>query len=201
MNRQTGLPTVLDETFSLFDKVFAEQQVQLTQLQLQEVGTVSAVGQGIARVQGLSGVGSEELVRFPGNIYGMALNIDMHEVGVILLDKAESLSANAEVYRTGRILDVPVGEALLGRVVDALGRPLDDRGPVRTAQRQPVEREAPAIMDRAPVTVPLQTGLKVVDALIPIGRGQRELILGDRQTGKTAIALDTIINQRNLQRN
>ena len=200
MNIQTGLPTVLDETFSLFDKVLGEQQPQLAQLQLQEVGTVSAVGQGIARVQGLSGVQSEELVRFPGNIYGMALNVDLHEVGVILLDRAESLNANAEVYRTGRILDVPVGEALLGRVVDALGRPLDDRGPVRTAQRQPVEREAPAIMDRAPVTVPLQTGLKVVDALIPIGRGQRELILGDRQTGKTAIALDTIINQRNTSK-
>lgn len=199
MTIHTGLPTVLDETSSLFDKVFAKQQGQLSQPQLQEVGTVSAVGQGIARVQGLSGVQSEELVRFPGNIYGMALNVDRHEVGVILLDRAESLNADAEVYRTGRILDVPVGEALLGRVVDALGRPLDDRGPVRTAQRQPVEREAPAIMDRAPVTVPLQTGLKVVDALIPIGRGQRELILGDRQTGKTAIALDTIINQGKLQ--
>ena len=201
MNIHTGLPTVLDETFSLFDKVFAEQQPQLSQPQLQEVGAVSAVGQGIARVQGLSGVQSEELVRFPGNIYGMALNVDQHEVGVILLDRAESLNADAEVYRTGRILDVPVGEALLGRVVDALGRPLDDHGTVRTAQRQPVEREAPAIMDRAPVTVPLQTGLKVVDALIPIGRGQRELILGDRQTGKTAIALDTIINQRNTSKN
>ena len=198
---RTGLPTVLNETFKLFAQVLDEQQTQLGQLQVQEVGTVSAVGQGIARVKGLSGVRSEELVRFPGNIYGMALNVDMHEVGVILLDRAESLNADAEVYRTGRILDVPVGEALLGRVVDALGRPLDDRGPVRTAQRQPVEREAPAIMDRAPVTVPLQTGLKVIDALIPIGRGQRELILGDRQTGKTAIALDTIINQKNVQKN
>ena len=199
MTRRTGLPTVLDETFRLFDQVLAEQHTQLSRPQAQAVGTVSAVGQGIARVRGLSGVRAEELVRFPGNIYGLALNVDQHEVGVILLDRAESLNADAEAFRTGRILDVPVGDALLGRVVDALGRPLDDRGPVRAAQRLPVEREAPAIMDRAPVTVPLQTGLKAIDALIPIGRGQRELILGDRQTGKTAIALDTIINQKNVQ--
>ena len=118
------------------------------------------------------------------------------EVGVVLLGETGNLRSGAEVRRTGRVLDVPVGEALLGRVVDSLGRPLDDLGPVQTVTRLPVERDAPPIMHRAPVTVPLQTGLKVVDALIPIGRGQRELILGDRQTGKTTIALDTLLNQR-----
>ena len=126
----------------------------------------------------------------------MAFNVDPSEAGVILLGDTGDLQAGAEARRTGGVLDVPVGEALLGRVVDALGRPLDDLGPIRTLERRPVEREAPPIMARAPVTVPLQTGLKVVDALVPIGRGQRELILGDRTTGKTAIVLDTLINQR-----
>ena len=126
----------------------------------------------------------------------MAFNVDPGRIGVILLDESADISAGAEVQRTDTVLDVPVGEELLGRVVDPLGRPLDGKGPVRTKQRMPVERPAPEIMDRAPVTVPLMTGLKVVDALIPIGRGQRELILGDRQTGKTAIALDTILNQK-----
>ena len=157
---------------------------------------VHFVGNGIALVAGLPGIRSEELVRFPDNLLGMAFNVDAHEVGVILLGETAGLKAGAEVRRTGRVLDVPVGEALLGRVVDSLGRPLDDLGPVQTVARLPVERDAPPIMHRAPVTVPLQTGLKVVDALIPIGRGQRELILGDRQTGKTTIALDTLLNQR-----
>jgi F-type H+-transporting ATPase subunit alpha len=126
----------------------------------------------------------------------MVFNVDPTEVGVILLDDSAELHAGAEVYRTGRVLDIAVGEALRGRVVDPNGRPLAARGPLHSSQRQPIERDAPAIMDRAPVSVPLQTGLKVVDALIPIGRGQRQLILGDRQTGKTAIAVDTILNQR-----
>ena len=163
---------------------------------VQEVGEVTQVGEGIARVKGLPSVQSEELVRFEGGVRGMAFNLDPNEVGVILLDQSERLEAGDEVQRTGRILDVPVGPDLLGRAVDALGRPLDERGALRTGERWPVEREAPPIMDRAPVETPLQTGLKVVDALIPIGRGQRELILGDRQTGKTAVALDAIINQR-----
>ena len=188
-----GLSAVLEDTFPLLEGVLDGFKPAL---EVQEVGTVQYVGQGIALVKGLPGVKSEELVCFPGNSMGMAFNLDPTEVGIVLLDKSEDLRAGVEVQRTGRVLDVPVGEALLGRVVDALGRPLDRQGPVRTAQRFPVEREAPAIMDRAPVSIPLQTGLKVVDALIPIGRGQRELILGDRQTGKTAIALDTIINQR-----
>lgn len=187
------LQTVLEETFRTFDQVVQGHQPTLRP---QEVGTVHALGYGIARLHGLPSVRSEELVRFPGGLQGMVFNVDAAEVGVILLDDSGDLGAGAEVRRTGRVLDVPVGEALLGRIVDATGRPLDDRGPVRAAQRQPVERDAPAIMDRAPVSVPLQTGLKAVDALIPIGRGQRELILGDRQTGKTAIALDTMINQR-----
>jgi F-type H+-transporting ATPase subunit alpha len=183
----------LDDTFGTLGRVLEGRHVDL---RAQEVGTVAFVGHGVARVQGLPGVRAEELLHFPGDLLGMAFNVDMSEVGVILLDDSTDLEAGAEVRRTERVLEVPVGEALLGRVVDAVGRPLDHRGPVRASARRPVERSAPVIMDRAPVTVPLQTGLKVVDALIPIGRGQRELILGDRQTGKTAIALDTIINQR-----
>lgn len=166
------------------------------QLQIQEVGIVQFISHDIARVDGLPGVESEEVVRFPGGLLGLVFNLDPEEVGIILLDKSEHLKAGCEVQRTGRVLDVPVGRAMLGRVVNPLGRPLDGRGPVRTTQRRPAERDAPGIMQRAPVTVPLQTGLKVVDALIPIGRGQRELILGDRQTGKSAIALDTILNQK-----
>jgi len=166
------------------------------QLAPREVGVITNVSTGIATISGLPGVGFEELVRFPGGLLGIAFNLDEDEVGVILLGDYEDLHAGDEVERTGRVMDVAVGDALLGRVVDPLGRPLDGGGPVATDARLPVERPAPAIMDRAPVTVPLQTGLKVVDALIPIGLGQRELILGDRQTGKTAIAIDTILNQR-----
>jgi F-type H+-transporting ATPase subunit alpha len=184
---------MLDETFALLDRALESHPLDLRPRQ---VGVVSFLGSGVARVEGLTGVKAEELLRFPGDLLGMAFNVDVSEVGVILLDDSAGLAAGAEVRRTDRVLDVPVGEALLGRVVNAVGRPLDQRGPVRASHRRPVERRAPSIMDRAPVTVPLHTGLKVVDALIPIGRGQRELILGDRQTGKTAIALDTIINQR-----
>ena len=160
-----------------------------------EVGTVTSVSRGVVRLTGLPNLGAEELVRFPHDQFGMAFNLDEHEVGVILLDEAVDLNAGADARRTGRVLDVPVGEELLGRIVDPIGRPLDERGPVHATGRLPCERDARPIMQRAPVTVPLQTGIKVVDALIPIGRGQRELILGDRQTGKTAIALDTIVNQ------
>lgn len=182
----------LDPAFAALEETLADHKPQFRTI---EVGTVVSVGHGIARVRGLGAVRSEELLRFPGNILGMAFNIDPDEVGVILLDESESLSAGDEVRRTGRVLDVPVGEGLIGRILDPLGRPLDERGPVLASERRPVEREAPPIMHRDPVTVPLQTGLKAIDALIPIGRGQRELILGDRQTGKTAIALDTIVNQ------
>ena len=161
-----------------------------------EVGTIVNVSTGIAVVSGLPGVGFDELVRFRGDIYGIAFNVDEDEVGIVLLGDYWRLRAGDEVERTGRVMDVAVGDGLLGRVIDPLCRPLDGRGPVVAAERLPIERPAAAIMDRAPVTVPLQTGIKVIDALIPIGRGQRELILGDRQTGKTAIAIDTILNQR-----
>jgi F-type H+-transporting ATPase subunit alpha len=161
-----------------------------------EIGTITAVSTGIATVTGLSGVGFEELVRFPGDLYGIAFNVDEEEIGVVLLGDYAHLHTGDEVTRTGRVMDVAVGEALLGRVIDPLGRPLDGKGPIGNLPRLPIERDARAIMDRAAVSVPLQTGIKVIDALTPIGRGQRQLILGDRQTGKTAIAIDAILNQR-----
>jgi len=187
-----ALHGVLKDTFQRLDTVLADHKAEL---RAEEIGIVTYVGAGIARVSGMSGVRSEELVRFPGDLYGLVFNVDPGEIGVIMLDATHGIKAGAEVHRTGRVLDTPVGEALLGRVIDAIGRPLDGLGDIRTTERLPVEREAPPIMHRDPVTVPLQTGIKAIDALIPIGRGQRELILGDRQTGKTAIALDTIINQ------
>lgn len=161
-----------------------------------EEGTVTTVLNGIAKVDGLPGVGFEELVRFHDHLYGIAFNIDPEEVGVVLLGDYAELKTGERVRRTGRVADVPVGSALLGRVIDPLGNPLDERGAVEAEERLPIERMAPGIMERAPVTVPLQTGIKVIDALVPIGRGQRELILGDRQTGKSSIALSAIINQR-----
>jgi F-type H+-transporting ATPase subunit alpha len=185
---------------SAFDRTFAglsqAREAFTPQMTTKEVGTVISVATGIAKVSGLPGVGFEELVKFPGDVLGIAFNLDEDEIGVVLLGADQDLHAGDEVERTGRVMDVAVGDELLGRVIDPLGRPLDGKGPVACSQRLPIERPAVAIMDRAPVTVPLQTGLMVIDALIPIGRGQRELILGDRQTGKTAIALDSILNQR-----
>ncbi len=189
-----ALNETLVDTFKVLGRALKEYAPKP---EIQKVGTVSYIGAGVARVTGLSGVKSEELLRFVGEKMGMAFNLDQKEIGVILLDEREGLSAGSDVQRTGRLMDAPIGDGLLGRVVDAQGHPLDNLGTLGVTRRQPVEMPAPGIMDRAPVTVPLQTGLKVVDALIPIGRGQRELILGDRQTGKTAIALDTIINQKN----
>jgi len=188
-----ALNETLIDTFKVLGRALKEYAPKP---EIQKVGTVSYIGAGVARVTGLSGVKSEELLRFVGEKMGMAFNLDQKEIGVILLDESEGLSAGSDVQRTGRLMDAPIGDGLLGRVVDAQGHPLDNLGTLGVTRRQPVEMPAPGIMDRAPVTVPLQTGLKVVDALIPIGRGQRELILGDRQTGKTAIALDTIINQK-----
>jgi F-type H+-transporting ATPase subunit alpha len=187
------LKSTLDDAFVVCDQVIEGYEFSLKG---REVGTVTYIGKGIARAEGLPAVKLDEVVRLPGNVVGMVFNMDPSEVGIILLAESEELKGGSEVLRTGRVLDVPVGDGLIGRFIDPMGRPLDNLGPVPTTERRPVEREAPEIMDRAPVTVPLHTGLKVVDALIPIGRGQRELILGDRQTGKTAIALDTIINQR-----
>jgi len=192
-NEEGVLGAVLHDTFEKLDKTLSEHRPELKP---EEVGIVKYVGAGITRVTGMDSVKAEELVRFPGDLYGLVFNVDPDEIGIIMLDSSERISAGEEVHRTGRVLDVPVGEALLGRVVDALGRPLDNLGDVQTTVRLSVEREAPPIMHRDPVTVPLQTGIKAIDALIPIGRGQRELILGDRLTGKTAIALDSIINQR-----
>ena len=185
---------------SVFDRTFAGISQGLgafiPPFTPREVGRVTSVATGIAKVSGLPGVGFEELVTFPGGVLGIAFNVDEDEIGVVLLGAYQDLHAGDEVERTGRVMDVAVGDELLGRVIDPLGRALDGQGPVASSQRLPIERPAAAIMDRAPVTVPLQTGLMVIDALIPIGRGQRELILGDRQTGKTAIALDSILNQR-----
>src|ERR1700689_2410206 len=192
MNAPGVYQAALDRTF---DDIREARETFRPQLTLREVGIVKNVSTGIATVSGLPSVGFDELIRFPGDLLGIAFNVDEDEIGVILLGEYQNLHAGDEVERTGRVMDVAVGDGLVGRVIDPLGQPLDGKGPMTADKRLPVERPAPAIMDRAPVTVPLQTGLKVVDALIPIGRGQRELILGDRQTGKTAIALDTILNQ------
>ena len=188
-----SLQSVFDRAFAGIGQVRGAFTPQLTP---REVGRITSVTTGIAKVSGLPGVGFEELIAFPGGVFGIAFNVDEDEIGVVLLGDYWHLHAGDEVERTGRVMDVAVGDGLVGRVIDPLGRPLDDNGSVAASERLPIERPAAPIMDRAPVTVPLQTGLKVIDALIPIGRGQRELILGDRQTGKTAIALDTILNQR-----
>jgi len=161
-----------------------------------EIGRLKYVERGIAKVTGLPGVKAMELLRFTGGLVGLAFNLDPDEVGVVLLSNSSDLKAGSEVRRTGNVVDVPVGIGLLGRIVNGLGEPVDGDGPVKASTRWPIERDAPEIMDRAPVTAPLETGIKVIDGLIPIGRGQRQLILGDRQIGKTAIAVDTILNQR-----
>ncbi|MBI1371974.1 MAG: alternate F1F0 ATPase, F1 subunit alpha [Phycisphaera sp.] len=166
------------------------------EVRTREVGRIMQIGQGIARVDGLPNAQSDELLRFPDNRRGIAFNLDPHEIGVILLDHAHGIEAGELVYRTGRVVDVPVGPGIIGRVVDPLGRPLDESGPVQAIEHRPIERDAPGIMERSAVGTPLQTGIKAIDALVPIGRGQRELIVGDRQTGKSSIAIDTIVNQR-----
>jgi len=185
---------------NVFDSAFAgisqAREAYTPQLRPREVGTITSIATGIAKVSGLPGVGFEEVLRFPGDVYGIAFNVDEDEIGVVLLGDYWQLHAGDEVERRGHVMDVPVGDGLIGRIINPMGQPLDGNGPLASRARLPVECPAASIMDRAPVTVPLQTGIKVIDALIPVGRGQRELILGDRQTGKTAIALDTILNQR-----
>lgn len=161
-----------------------------------EVGTVIKVGDGIAEIHGLERVMAGELLEFPNEVRGLALNLEEDKVGAVLFGEFQSIKEGDLVKRTSRIMQVPVGNALIGRVVDALGNPIDDRGPIITDSHNPVERIAPGVVDRQPVKEPLQTGLKAIDAMVPIGRGQRELIIGDRQTGKTAVAVDTIINQK-----
>ena len=167
------------------------------QVEVSETGTVLSAGDGIARVYGLENAMAGELLEFPHGVTGMILNLEEDNVGAALLGEAHLIKEGDEVKRTGRIVDVPVGEALLGRVVNALGEPIDGLGPIETTHRRKVEIKAPGIMPRQSVNEPLQTGLKAIDSMVPIGRGQRELIIGDRQTGKTAVALDTIINQKN----
>jgi F-type H+-transporting ATPase subunit alpha len=166
------------------------------QLEVRETGVVLSAGDGIARVHGLDKVAAGELIEFPHGVYGIALNLEEDNVGVALMGEPELIGEGNEVRRTGRIAEVPVGEALLGRVVNALGQPVDGKGPIDTPHTRRIELKAPGIIAREPVKMPMQTGIKAIDAMIPIGRGQRELIIGDRQTGKTAVAIDTIINQR-----
>jgi len=167
-----------------------------TEADIREIGTVISVGDGIARIHGLDRVMYNELLEFPHNIYGLALNLEEDSVGAVLLGESHVIRENDLVKRTHRIMEVPSGPAIVGRVVDPLGKPLDGKGPIKTDVFQAVERLAPGVVDRLPVREPLQTGIKAIDAMIPIGRGQRELIIGDRQTGKSAIILDTIINQK-----
>lgn len=167
-----------------------------SKMEMSDVGYVISVGDGIAMVQGLDNCMSQELLLFPNDVYGMALNLEEDHVGVVLLGDDSKIKENDEVRRTNRIVEVPVGDGLLGRVVNALGQPIDGQGPIEYTKTRPIERVAPGVMTRKAVCQPLMTGLKVIDSMIPIGKGQRELIIGDRQTGKTAIAIDTIINQK-----
>jgi len=158
-----------------------------------EVGTIVSVGDGIARVHGIENTMAGEMLAFPHGVFGIALNLEEESVGAVLLGEYTELKEGDTVKRTGRIISVPVGEELVGRVVNALGQPIDGKGPLVTKQSSPIERIAPGVVDRSPVKEPMQTGLKAIDAMVPIGRGQRELIIGDRQTGKTAVAATTIV--------
>ena len=166
------------------------------QVDVAEVGSVISVGDGIARVHGVERAMSGEMLEFTHGVFGIALNLEEDSVGAVLLGESRQIKEGDVVKRTGRIISVPVGEELLGRVVNALGQPIDGKGPIATTQYLPIERIAPGVTDRQPVKEPMQTGLKAIDGMVPIGRGQRELIIGDRQTGKTAVALDAIINQK-----
>jgi len=165
-------------------------------IQVDEVGTIITLGDGIARVHGLDKVMAGELVEFPHGIYGLAMNLDEDQVGTVVLGDYSELKEGDEVKRTGKIISVPVGPELIGRVVNSLGQPIDDKGPINAKETLPVERIAPGVIARQSVTEPMYTGVKAIDTMIPIGRGQRELLIGDRQTGKTAVALDTIINSK-----
>ena len=166
------------------------------QLQVADVGTVIQVADGIARIHGLENAMQGELLEFPGEVYGMVLNLEEDNVGAVLLGDGRSINEGDTVKTTGRVVEVPVGNAMAGRVVNALGQPIDGKGPIETDKFRKIERVASGVISRKSVDTPLQTGIKAIDAMIPIGRGQRELIIGDKQTGKTAIAIDTIINQK-----
>jgi len=182
-----------DEITKLIREQIENYESKIT---VDEIGTVISVGDGIARIHGLDKVMAGELLDFPHGISGLAMNLEEDQVGCVLLGEANEIKEGDTVKRTGRIMSVPVGDAMIGRVVNALGQPIDDKGPINTTEYNPVERIAPGVIDRQPVREPMATGLKAIDSMIPIGRGQRELIIGDRQTGKTAIALDTIINNK-----
>ncbi|MES2781176.1 MAG: F0F1 ATP synthase subunit alpha, partial [Pseudomonadota bacterium] len=171
-----------------------------TEAQVSEVGSVLSVGDGIARIHGLDNVQAGEMVEFSNGVQGMALNLEADNVGVVIFGSDSEIREGDVVKRTGTIVDVPVGKELLGRVVDGLGNPIDGKGPLKTTQRSRVEVKAPGIIPRQSVSEPVQTGLKALDALVPVGRGQRELIIGDRQTGKTAVAIDTFINQKEVNK-
>lgn len=187
------LNQTLIETSVRIDRVLRNRKVQLTGL---EIGRLRSIENGIAQVSGLPTVKAMELLRFENGLMGMAFDLDPDEIGVVLLGSSSHLKSGSEVRLTGQVVDIPVGPGLLGRIINSLGEPLDNAGPIHTDTRWPIEQEAPEIIHRGPVTTPLETGIKIIDALIPIGRGQRQLILGDRQTGKTAIAVDTILNQQ-----
>ena len=165
-------------------------------LTVSDVGTVIQVADGIARIHGLEKAMAGELLEFPGDVYGMVLNLEQDNVGAVLMGESKEVMEGATVKSTGRVIEVPVGDALIGRVVNALGQPIDGKGPIVTEHYRQVERVAPGVIERKSVDTPLQTGIKAIDSMVPIGRGQRELIIGDRQTGKTAVAIDTIINQK-----
>ncbi len=178
-------------------KILREQIANYEQtVSVDEVGAIISVGDGIARIHGLEKVMAGEMLAFPHNVFGLALNLEEEEVGAVLLGESSELKEGDVVKRTNTIMSVPVGPELIGRVVNPLGLPLDDKGPITSKIRNPLEKLAPGVLDRQPVREPLQTGIKAIDSMIPIGRGQRELIIGDRQTGKTAVILDTIINQK-----
>ena len=183
-----------DEITSLITR---ELESYRAELQMEDVGTVLSVGDGIARVYGLQGCMASELLEFPGDIIGLALNLEENNIGVVLFGPDGHIKEGDVVKRTGRVASIPAGEAMLGRVISPIGEPLDGAGPIHTKETRPIEWDAPNVVSRQPVFEPLMTGLKAVDSMVPIGRGQRELIIGDRRTGKTAIAIDTIINQKN----
>src|SRR6187455_1405982 len=167
-----------------------------TDVDVAEVGSVISVGDGIARLNGIESAMAGEMLEFPHGVFGIALNLEEDSVGAVLLGHSTEIKEGDQVRRTGRIISVPVGEEVIGRVVNSLGQPIDGKGPIAAKKFMPIERLAPGVVDRSPVKEPLQTGLKAIDGMVPIGRGQRELIIGDRQTGKTAVAVDAIINQK-----
>ncbi len=193
--KREGLTTV-DETATHLARIIEKTEPQLRVEELTDIGEILQVGDGIAIVSGLQGVGAQEIVRFQHDVYGIAFNLLQDSVGCLLIGREEELEEGSVAYRTGRLLQIPVGEALVGRLLNALGQPIDGKGPIETEKFRPIERIAPSVVKRHPVIEPLHSGIKIIDALVPLGRGQRELILGDRKIGKTTIAIDTILSQK-----